>query len=195
MAAKKTMVIDLDRCIGCYACEVACKQENDVALGVYRNKVATRGPVGRFPDLELYYMSNLCQACENPPCVGVCPTRATVQRAEDGIVTMRREICLGSECQLCIEACPYGARSLNRRESFVEKCDLCSHMAEGEKPACVTSCPGFARFSGDINDPRSDVSAAVAEAGAENVHAVPDVDGAQPAVRYILHEKIAAWRE
>ena len=71
---KMSMVIDLDRCIGCYSCEVACKNENHVALGVQYNKVFTVGPVGEYPDLEMYYVPAVCQACKDAPCVTACPT-------------------------------------------------------------------------------------------------------------------------
>ena len=79
----KTLVIDLDRCIGCFACEMACKQENNVPLGVHYNKVLSIGPMGKFPDLTQYFLPTVCQHCKDAPCVKVCPTGATYQ-TEDG---------------------------------------------------------------------------------------------------------------
>ena len=77
---QKTLVIDLDRCTGCMACEVACKQENGVPLGVYLNKVHTIGPTGVFPDIKQYFLPHVCQNCKDAPCVKVCPTKATSAR-------------------------------------------------------------------------------------------------------------------
>ena len=189
--AHKTMVIDLDRCIGCYACEMACKQENNVPLGVHYNKVLTIGPIGKFPNIRQYYLHSICQCCENAPCVTVCPTGASY-KTEDGQILINKEKCIG--CRLCMFACPYGARSFNADAKVVEKCTLCQHLQQvDEKPACVKVCCAKARFFGDIDDPESDVSKAIAKAGPENVHHLPD-SGNKPMVRYILHEKTAPWQ-
>jgi Fe-S-cluster-containing dehydrogenase component len=191
---KKTLAIDLDRCIGCFTCEVSCKQENGVALGLAWNKVLTVGPTGRYPDVQMYFLPAMCQECVDPPCVKVCPTGASYQRAEDGIVLIDKAKCIG--CQLCMKACPYGARSFNKETKVVEKCTLCLHLQEvGEKPACVKNCVAKARLFGDIDDPASDVSKALAAAGADNIHSLPDVNGNKPSVRYILHAKTAKWMQ
>lgn len=189
--SQKTLVIDLDRCIGCYACEVACKQENHVPLGMQFNKVFTIGPMGKFPEVKSYFLPAVCQVCKNAPCVTVCPTGASY-RTEDGQILINKEKCIG--CKLCMKACPYGARSFNEQTKVVEKCTLCNHLqAIGEQPACVKVCCARARFFGDIDDPQSDVSKAIAAAGPENVHTLPDT-GNHPTVRYILHAKTAPWQ-
>ena len=76
--------IDLDSCIGCHSCAVVCKQENNVGLGTFYNKVLTVGPSGTYPDLEMYYLPVSCQHCDNPECVSVCPTGASYKR-DDGV--------------------------------------------------------------------------------------------------------------
>lgn len=192
MAEKRlALIVDLDRCIGCCGCEVACKQENGVALDVNWNKVVTVGPHGSYPEIEQYFLPTMCQECETPQCVKVCPTGASYER-EDGIVLIDKEKCLG--CKYCIMACPYGVRSFNEEQKVVEKCTLCVQLqAVGQEPACVKNCAAKARFFGDVNDPRSAVSKALTQAGSENVHSLPDV-GNRPTSRYILHRKTAAWR-
>lgn len=190
--AQKTLVIDLDRCIGCHACEVACKVENNVPMGVYYNRVMTVGPVGKYPDIYQYFLPTVCQNCKDAPCVTVCPTGASY-KTEDGQVLIDKEKCIG--CKVCIAACPYGARSFNPLTKVVEKCTLCRHLTEvGDKPACVKACCSGARFFGDIDDPESDVAKAVAAAGPENVHSMPD-SGNKPTVRYILHKKNGIWND
>ncbi|MDR3763881.1 MAG: 4Fe-4S dicluster domain-containing protein [Acidobacteriota bacterium] len=188
----KTFVIDLDRCIGCQGCHVACKQENGVSLGLYWNRVLTMGPNGRFPKVEMYFLPVMCQECSNPPCVQVCPTGAS-QQMPDGIVLIDKAKCIG--CELCVKACPYGSRTLNPETKVVEKCTTCVQLREsGSDPACVINCPGRCRFFGDTSDPNSTVSVAIKKAGAENVHSLPD-SGNHPSVKYILHPKNGVWRK
>ena len=189
---QKTLVIDLDRCIGCYACEIACKTENNVPLGVYYNKVLTIGPTGEYPDIHMYNIPTVCQNCRDAPCVKVCPTAASYY-TDDGQVLIDHEKCIG--CRMCMAACPYGARSYNQDTKVVEKCTLCRHLQEVDSlPACVKACCAKARYFGDIDDPESDVSKAVAAAGPENVHSMPD-KGNHPSVRYILHPKTGKWSD
>lgn len=185
------LVVDLDRCIGCHACEVACKNENGVALGEYWNRVIQVGPHGTFPDLEQYWLPVQCQQCEDAPCVHVCPTGASYRDPETNMVLVDKEKCIG--CKYCMMACPYGVRSWNAAERAVEKCTLCGQLTSvGEQPACVAACCSACRFYGDLDDPSSDVSVAIANADASAVHTLKDVGNA-PTARYILSEKTAAW--
>jgi Fe-S-cluster-containing dehydrogenase component len=181
---KHAFVIDLDRCIGCMSCEIACKMENKVSLGTYRCKVHTIGPNGEYPDVELYFLPLMCQQCEDPPCLRVCPTGATYKRSEDGAVLIDQDICIG--CGSCEKACPYGALSLNKEKRVMDKCMQCQHLLKkGQKPACVKNCPGKAICFGDVDDPNEEVSKLLTKTEKEDIYMLADI-GARPAVRYIL---------
>jgi [DsrC]-trisulfide reductase subunit O len=115
----------------------------------------------------------LCNHCDDPPCVRVCPTGATWKREEDGIVMMDWHRCIG--CRYCMAACPYGSRSFNwvdprshiatlnpdfptRTKGVVEKCTFCAERLDrGQLPACVEACPEKAMVFGDLNDPQSEI--------------------------------------
>ena len=150
----KAIITDLNRCVGCLACSVACKAVNNVPIGSYWNKVVRVGPnpipggSGQYPDVYMYFLPISCQHCENPECVKVCPTEAS-HVAEDGTIQIDKDKCIG--CQFCAMACPYGVRYLNEEERVVEKCTLCEQkIAQGELPQCVTQCGGRARYFGDL---------------------------------------------
>ena len=116
------MLIDLRRCIGCHACSVSCKAEFDVPLGATRSWVEY-AEKGEYPYVSRAFVPRLCNHCEHPPCVSVCPTGATWKREEDGIVVVDSEICIG--CKYCIQACPYDARFVNPDTGSADKCDFC----------------------------------------------------------------------
>lgn len=154
------MVIDTRRCIGCHACTVACKAEFDVPLGVNRSWVEYVEK-GTYPNVRRSFLPRLCNQCSDPPCVPVCPTGATYQREEDGIVAINPDKCIG--CKYCILACPYDQRFLNPTTGTAEKCDFCQHrVSQGLVPACVETCIGRARIFGDLNDPDSEISRTLA---------------------------------
>ena len=195
--ARYAILTDLNKCVGCLACSIACKVVNSVPVGSYWNKVLRIGPNprtkgGQWPDVYTYFLTVQCQHCENPECVKVCPTEAS-HVAEDGSIQIDKEKCIG--CKYCMMACPYGVRSWNAAESVVEKCTLCAHLSKnGELPMCVRTCSAGARFYGDIDDPSSDASKALAAADPASIHTLQDV-GNHPATHYILSPKRAAWKE
>jgi len=150
------IVTDLNRCVGCLGCSVACKALNGVQIGSYWNKVIRVGPnpidggSGQYPDVYMYFLPLSCQHCENPECVKVCPTEASHKLA-DGSVQIDKSKCIG--CQFCVMSCPYGVRYLNKDEGVVEKCTLCEQkIAEGGIPQCVAQCGGCARWFGDLDE-------------------------------------------
>ena len=192
---KNCLVIDLDRCSGCDSCVAACKHENNVDLGVNYSHVVAVGPKGTFPDIEMYWMPLQCQQCENPGCIEVCPTGASYRDEQTGVVLVNAEECIG--CESCLAGCPYDARTLNPSTNVVEKCTLCfqRHADENWVPACVHNCCCGARYFGDLDDPDSDASKAIAAAGEANCHHLSDPDGLAPATAYILSASTAAWSD
>lgn len=190
--AHNCIVVNLDKCTGCYGCEIACKMENDVALGEYWNRVIEVGPFGEYPEITRYKLPSMCQQCEDAPCVHVCPTGASY-RDESNVVLVDREKCIG--CKYCMMACPYGVRNWNAETRTVEKCTLCGHLtSQGELPACVKSCAAGARFYGDLDDPDSDVSKELARYDEDAIHTLEDV-GNKPATRYIYSRQYGEWKE
>ncbi len=153
-------VIDHRRCIGCHACTVACKAENDVPLGNFRTWVKYVEK-GTFPEVKRHFAVLRCNHCTDAPCVTICPVNALDKR-KDGIVDLDRDVCIG--CRACMQACPYDALALNEATGAVEKCHYCAHRVEkGLQPACVIVCPEQAIISGDFHDPASKPSRLMAE--------------------------------
>ncbi len=206
---KLGLVIDLDTCVGCHACAVGCKEWNAGGIagpltdsapygadpsGVWFNRVhsyeleatSACGGAPAQPAQTLHFPRS-CLHCETPACVTVCPTGASYKRAEDGIVLVNEDACIG--CGLCAWACPYGAREMSPVEGVMKKCTLCvdriynQNLPEAERePACVQVCPTRARHFGDLGDPDSAVSKLVAERG--GVALMPEL-GYQPVNRYL----------
>ncbi len=167
------MGVDIQKCIGCARCAVACKTENHVPPEeeffntwieryVIRSdgEVAVDSPNGGidgFPPLQeegetlrTFFVPKLCNHCENAPCVQVCPVGATFT-TEDGVVLVDEEYCIG--CRYCIQACPYGARWMHPEKHVAAKCTFCYHrLDEGLVPACVEVCPTGARLFGQLGN-------------------------------------------
>ena len=167
-----SIVTDLDRCVGCLACSVACKVVNGVPTGSFWNKTLRIGPnpkeggSGQWPDVELYFLNVQCQHCENPECVKVCPTGAS-HKTEDGTVQIDKSKCIGCE----------------------------QKIAQGELPQCVSQCCGMARWFGDLDQgiegfvgPRGELLGEyLTPFSDDQVHSLPDV-GNRPSLRYILRD-------
>lgn len=189
--------LDLSRCIGCRRCVYACVRENNQSrdpqihwISVLRFEQGEKFVTNleesdkyyypeKVPEDGHFYMPVACQQCENPPCVKVCPTKAT-WKEPDGIVVVDYNWCIG--CRYCMAACPYGARHFNLRtpqiaqeevnpdthylgnrprfKGVVEKCTFCIQRTRkdpGLYPACVEICPVGARKFGNLLDPDSEI--------------------------------------
>ncbi|GGG78292.1 ferredoxin [Salipiger pallidus] len=225
---KLGLVIDLDTCVGCHACVIACKGWNDQAYGAplsdsdpygdapsgsFLNRVhsyevapdpqAGPGPPsgpppdlrgGQTPTRHVHFPKS-CLHCDDAPCVPVCPTGASYKRAEDGIVLVNEDACIG--CGLCAWACPYGAREMDPSAGVMKKCTLCVDRIynetlpeEDREPACVRTCPAKARHFGDLGDPGSAVSQLVEDRG--GVALMPEL-GAAPVNRYLPPRERDTW--
>ena len=159
-------VIDQDRCIGCHACTVACKDEHKVAVGVFRTWVKYIEK-GSFPDTSRHFGVMRCNHCEQAPCIEICPTSALFKR-DNGIVDFDNSRCIG--CKSCMQACPYDALYIDPDTSTAAKCNFCAHRVEANlEPACVVVCPTQAIMTGDLDDPQSHVRARPTEPKAGRV--------------------------
>jgi phenylacetyl-CoA:acceptor oxidoreductase subunit 1 len=215
------MVVDLNRCVGCQTCTIACKHANDTTPGVQWRRVLDVEQ-GTYPDVQREFLVTGCQHCAEPPCVPVCPTGATRQRL-DGMVTMDYDLCIG--CAYCAVACPYQARTIvHDREWFygretvqeqavaheerlgvAQKCTFCvERVDEGMEagripgldldytPACSASCIASAIHFGDFNDPASNVSRLVAQNASFQMHAQLGTD---PQIKYLYETPAVPGRE
>lgn len=164
------MGIDIEKCIGCGLCIEACKTENNVPREPFfcrtwveryvirkdgsvvvesiERQGTSREKTGEADILRSFFVPKLCNQCQNPPCVQVCPVGATFS-TEDGVVLVDGTRCIG--CRYCIQACPYGARYLHPETRTADKCTFCyQRIARGLLPACVEVCPTQARIFGDL---------------------------------------------
>jgi len=125
-------------CIGCRACEIACKDKNGLAPGPrFRRVQYIEG--GTYPDVFAYKVNMSCNHCAEPACLPTCPTGAIYKRQKDGIVDIDTTLCIG--CRRCEAACPYGAPQYDPEENVVKKCNMCvDEMDAGRRPYCVMAC-------------------------------------------------------
>lgn len=153
------MLIYKDRCIDCERCLDACKQTNKVPQYGYRMTILGRKQTGIAASKMIReFLPVLCNQCNKPPCIRVCPTKATFKDEKNGIVLMDASLCVG--CKACMTACPYNARYYNRDTESVDKCDFCfqRRLQNGENStACVDACPADVLFFGDLTDEKSEI--------------------------------------
>jgi len=172
-------VIDHTRCIGCHACTVACKSENNVPVGDFRTWVKYTES-GTFPSVRRGFSVLRCNQCSEAPCVEICPVTA-LDKHENGIVDVDPDVCIG--CKACTHACPYDAIYINDDTGIAEKCHFCEHRTErGLAPACAVVCPTEAIIPGDFHDPESRVSVLNQE---HDLSVRKPEAGTRPNVRYI----------
>ena len=127
---KVSMVFRKQNCMGCHACEVACKQEHGLGVGPRLVRVLEKSPD---------YIPIYCHHCAKAPCKEACPVEA-ISRNEQGIVLIDNDLCIG--CRECLEACPFGAMQFDEQNEIAVKCDLCiDRLAEKKQPACISVCP------------------------------------------------------
>ncbi|OYY92780.1 MAG: 4Fe-4S ferredoxin [Hydrogenophilales bacterium 28-61-23] len=125
-------------CIGCRACEIACKDKNGLAPGPrFRRVMYVEG--GTFPEVYAFKLNLSCNHCAEPACLPTCPTGAIFKRKKDGIVDIDSTLCIG--CRRCEAACPYGAPQFIPEQNIVSKCNMCvDEIDAGRKPYCVMAC-------------------------------------------------------
>jgi Fe-S-cluster-containing dehydrogenase component len=146
---KKSLLFDADECIGCFACEVACKQEHNIPAGEHWIRIFKVGPTRIGGRLTMDFAALHCMHCGKPSCMKACPEGA-ISKRYDGIVLFNKDLCTG--CKVCIEACPFGAPQYNPEKDIVEACNLCfERVDEGLLPSCVHHCPTHALYFGDCN--------------------------------------------
>ena len=178
------MVVDLERCVGCHACSVACKTEHSVPLGGFRTRVRY---LERPDRPTIAFLPLLCMQCQDAPCLDACPTEA-IRRREDGRVDIDKSLCCGNKA--CIAACPYQAIYVDEASGTADKCDFCAHRTDlGLDPACVSSCPTEALRFGDLDDPEDPVASYARQRGAR---VFKEEAGTRPSVLYVGHD---AWME
>ena len=138
MVKEYTLVVDSTSCVGCHACEVACKQENDLPVGPNWIGVHEDASWDSGGKPQLRYVVTHCMHCRRPRCMEACPEGAITKR-DDGVVLIDEDACTG--CMICIEACPFGVVQFDEEKGVAQKCTLCvERLDAGREPACVAAC-------------------------------------------------------
>jgi anaerobic dimethyl sulfoxide reductase subunit B (iron-sulfur subunit) len=161
MAKQLAFHIDTSACGNCKACQIACKDKNNLPVGILWRRVfqygggswSRNGWLWQASGVFSYGVSVSCMHCESPACVAACPTQAMTKRA-DGIVLVNQDQCIG--CRYCEWACPYGAPQFDESKGVMTKCNFCEDLlAQGQNPACVDACPMRAIDFGELSELRA----------------------------------------
>ncbi len=152
--SEPSMIIDVNRCMGCHSCVIACKDHNRTPQGHFNTGITTVNN-GQYPHAYQSYRPDLCHHCDDAPCVSACENGASFQLT-NGIVVVDWEKCNG--CGSCIEACEYDARFLDATNgNKADKCDFCvARLEHGMEPAGVETCSAGARVFGDLTKPQGE---------------------------------------
>ena len=146
------MLVFADRCTNCGACVESCRRVNNLSDRGQRITILnpTDGKVKEQPFSAASFLPMMCNQCTDPPCVRVCPTKASSQNSETGLVGIDRRLCIG--CRACMVVCPYMARYYDYADKAVDGCDFCyqSRLKNGRQPACVEACPQRVLYHGDL---------------------------------------------
>jgi len=151
-------LIEQNRCMGCKTCQIACKDFNDLEIGLNFRIVIEHEGGDYFSEGEglnntvfAFWLSLACNHCADPACVKNCPTGAMYKEPENGLVLHQDRVCIG--CQICVWSCPYEAPKFDKNKGVVRKCDYCIKLlTQGKDPICVSSCPTRALHAGKIED-------------------------------------------
>jgi anaerobic dimethyl sulfoxide reductase subunit B (iron-sulfur subunit) len=180
--------VDMQACLGCRTCVIACKDRHDLPVGQNFRRVVEvegggytdAGNGAALPHVFAYYISIACNHCEDPRCVANCPTGAMQKNPADGVVSIDQAVCIG--CKYCTWSCPYGAPQYNPATGKTGKCDLCADLrAEGEEPVCVTACPVRAIHWGPVSELKQRFG------GTMDLHGLPDPAATRPSALYTPH--------
>ena len=145
--------VDLQRCIGCRTCQVACKDRRDLQSAGPRPRRVDSFECGTYPDVSLFHLALSCNHCDEPACVAGCPT-AALHKAGDGTVQYDADRCV--VCRNCMTVCPYGAPQHDEDANLIAKCDACKALRDaGRNPVCVDACPMRALEFGELDELRA----------------------------------------
>lgn len=145
--------VDLQRCIGCRTCQVACKDRRDLQSAGPRPRRVDSFECGTYPDVSLFHLALSCNHCDDPACVAGCPT-AALHKADDGTVQYDADRCV--VCRNCMTVCPYGAPQHDEDANLIAKCDACKALRDaGRNPVCVDACPMRALEFGELDELRA----------------------------------------
>ena len=178
-------------CIGCRACEIACKDKNGLPAGPrFRRVQYVEG--GTFPEVFAFKINMSCNHCAEPACLPTCPTGAIFKRKDNGVVDIDSTLCIG--CRKCEAACPFGAPQFNVEENIVQKCNMCiDELEAGRKPYCVSACMMRVLDIGPIDQLAAGTYPTKAvgpnDTVVRQVKSMADPDLTNPSIVFVAHSK------